>query len=232
MQPENTQRLYIVCMVGISPAELLSFFTEVAFQLAHGRLMRIGGTHFVNPIPYPKNFILIGTIELPRFVWWDEDLLAQTTIIQWPAGKRHASPLIQKTALPQEREFLRSCLHNKDGAYRNISPILAKLRQPLDPLLQVASCLRADAVSISYPIIDDVMIYLANSWSKQGHGLFDPLHSRNLAISLDLAIAQILLPHAADKINRLPSLRKHLERILSDRFPYSSAFLLAQATQV
>jgi len=42
-QPENAQQVFVVGLTHISPAELLSFFTEVADQMQHNRIMRIGG---------------------------------------------------------------------------------------------------------------------------------------------------------------------------------------------
>jgi hypothetical protein len=70
-RPGNAHRVYIACITRISPAELLSFFTEVSFQLKHGQLMRFGDVHFSEPIPFPPNLFLIGTMDTERFDWWD-----------------------------------------------------------------------------------------------------------------------------------------------------------------
>lgn len=62
-QPENSDRIYIVCLSQISPAELSSCFVEVTYQLSHGEVMRIGDVHFSKPLRYPDNMWLIGTID-------------------------------------------------------------------------------------------------------------------------------------------------------------------------
>jgi hypothetical protein len=72
---------------------------------------------------------------------------------------------------------------------------------------------------------DEVMIYLANSWSRSGNGLFHPSPDRNLAI------AQILLPRAADAIRNLETLRNRLKIILAGQFLRSDAFVTALADQ-
>jgi hypothetical protein len=41
-QPENAQQVFVVGLTHISPAELLSFFTEIAYQMPHNRIMRPG----------------------------------------------------------------------------------------------------------------------------------------------------------------------------------------------
>jgi 5-methylcytosine-specific restriction protein B len=65
-QPGNTRLVFIACLIRMSPAELLSFFTDVAFQLQHGRIMRLGDTHFSEPIPFPTNLRIVGTMDTVR----------------------------------------------------------------------------------------------------------------------------------------------------------------------
>ena len=230
-QPENRQSVFIACITRISPAELQSFFTEVSFQLHHGQLMRLGQAHFSEPIPFPSNLFLIGTMDTASFDWWDNDLLSNTTIIQVTQVSTQSCPLPDRRVLLDEREFLLSCIRNRNVAYRKITTVLKWQRRPFSSLLQIETILRKYAVSLPSSIMDEVMIYLANSWSRSGVGLFHPFPTRNLAIALDLAIAQILLPHAADAIRHLERIHGQLRAILSAQFPCSTAFLTALTTQ-
>ena len=230
-QPENRQHVFIACISRISPAELLSFFTEVGFQLHHGQLMRLGCAHFSEPIPFPSNLFLIGTMDTATFDWWDNDLLSSATIIQGAQASTLSCPSPDKTASLDEREFLQSCIRNTDAAYRKITTVLKWQRQPFCSLLQIEVILRKHAVSLPNSMIDDVMIYLANSWSRLGIGLFHSSPTHNLAIALDLAIAQVLLPYAADTIRRLEIVRRQLRDILTTQFPCSAAFVTALAMQ-
>ena len=228
-QPENHQQVFIACLTRISPAELLSFFTEVAFQLQNGQIMRLGDTHLSEPIPFPSNLRIIGTMDTPSFDLWDNDLLLSTTVIQWPQANILPSPMFNRGILLDEREFLQSSIRGRDAAYRKVCPVLKNQRHPLYPLVQVEAILKRYISSLGFAI-DDVMIYLANSWSRLGNGLFHPSPDRNLTIALDLAIAQILLPRAAYEIRNHGTLRNRLKICLADRCLHSTAFLTALAT--
>ena len=230
-QPENAHRVFIACVTRISPAELLSFFTEVAFQLRHGQLMRLGDVHFFEPVPFPSNLFLIGTMDTQNFDWWDPDLLSQTTVIQWPKVGLLPCPFQKRITPTGEREFLRSCLRNRQSVYHRVHSILGWQRQPLRPLFQVEALFRAHAVPFLYSVIDETMIYLANSWSRLGNGLFDPSTSHNLRIALDLAIAQILLPRAVEAIRSMAVLPEQLQALLAGKYPRSAAFVSSLADQ-
>ena len=227
-QPDNAHQIFIACLTQISPAELLSFFTEVAFQLQHEQIMRLGDTHFSEPIPFPPNLRMIGTMDTSSFDWWDSDLLLSTTVIRWPQSSVLPAPLFNQGILLEEHEFLDSCIRGRNAAYHKVYPVLKQQRQPLYPLLQVEAILKRYVSSMEL-VRDEIMIYLANSWSRSGDGLFHPLPDCNLAIALDLAIAQTLLPRAADAIRNLKSLRNRLRIILSGRFLRSAAFVTALA---
>ncbi|HLE52902.1 MAG TPA: hypothetical protein VI755_12620 [Anaerolineales bacterium] len=229
--PEHLQRIFIACLTRISPGELLSFFTEVASQLRHGQLTSLGDAHFSKPIPFPPNLFLVGTMDTQHFDWWDHDLLSMTTVIQWPTAGNPVSASQNGSALPWEVEFLRSCVRQKQAAYHKVHAILRRQKQPLLPLLQMDALLRAHAIPDSHWLIDEAMLYLANSWSRLGNGLFDPSNARNLEIALDHAIAQILLPQAGDRMRDNATLREQLLGIASVQFPHSIAYIAAMAAQ-
>lgn len=230
-RPENAQRVFIACLTRISPGELLSFFTEVASQLRHGQLMSLGDVHFSEPIPFPPNLFLIGTMDTPHFDWWDRDLLLKTTIVQWPIAETLASASRNGSTPPWEGEFLRSYVRNKQAVYHKVHTILRRQKQPLMPLLQIEALLRAHAIPDLHWLIDEAMLYLANSWSRLGNGLFDPSNSRNLEIALDLAMARILLSHVVDRVRDNATLREQLLAVVSGQFPHSTASIAAMAAQ-
>lgn len=228
-QPENTRRVFIACITRISPAELLSFFTEVAFQLRHGQLMRFGDIHFSVPLPFPPNLFLIGTMDTQYFDWWDGDLLSEATIISEPTVSLLPSSNPRKSFTSWECEFLQSSLRNRQAVYHKIHAILGCQRQPLRPLLQIEALLGTHATLYSGSLVDEAMVYLGNSWSRLGNGLFDRSNSGNLRTALDLAIAQILLPHSVDPLRDNATLRERLLDIMSDQFPRSAMFVSALA---
>lgn len=225
--PGNANRVFLACLKRISPAELFSFFTEVAVQLRHGELMRLGNKHLRQPVPYPPNLFLIGTIDSDRFEWWDGDLLSQTTVIQWPGNRvdtpprpapGHQHPSLQK-------EFLSSCVRSEQAVYRKLHTVLGWQRQPVRPLFQIKALMERYGVSIPRAVIGEAMGYLANAWSRLGSGLFDPFTPCNLRVALDFAISQILLPRNGEILQRFKVLRKNLSYVLEGQFPRSAAFL-------
>jgi hypothetical protein len=226
-QPENSKKVFIACLTRISPAELLNFFIELASQLRHGELVRLGDVHLSRPIPYPPNLFLIGTMDTDYYRWWDADLLPQTTVIEWP-GNRVEDILCPSFGdhLPAlQEEFLRSCVRSERAVYQKLYSVLGWQRQPVWPLFLVEALLGKHDIALPPSVSGEVMAYLANAWSIQGNGLFDLSGPHNLAIALDLSFRQTLLPRAAEAIRRNLELQKGLVQLLNSEFPRSVAYL-------
>ncbi len=227
-QPENAQRVFIACLSHISPAELLGFFSELAFQLRHGELMRLPGLHLTAPIPYPSNLLLVGTMDTARFDHWsDADLLSMTAVIPWPAlSLGQAFPPAQTTmARDGESVFLHACIRSDLAARLKLQRILGWRPLAIRPLVQITDLLKRHAVELSGMVMNEVLIYLANAWTNEGDGLFDERVSRNLVIALDLAIAQTLLPRVSEIIRQSVAVPRQLRAALNGQFPRSVAFL-------
>ncbi|GEM_PF-124702 len=225
-QPENAQRVLIACLMRISPDELRGFFSEVAFQLRHGQIMHLPCAHLTEPIPYPPNLLLIGTMDSARFDWTDKVLLSKTTIIDWP----HTAPASIKCIprrtgmLDGESMFLRSCIRDLISARRQVHRLLRGQRQALRPVLHVEQLLRHHGIYLPSSIRDEIAVYLANAWSLEGVGLFDRNNRMNTEVAYDFAMAQIILPHLAEIIQASPPLRGELRAAL-EPFPHAGAFM-------
>jgi len=225
-RPQNAQRVYIACLTRISPAELAGFFSELACQLQHGQIMQLPSIHLTEPISYPSNLLVIGTMDTVRLEWRDVDLLTKTTIIQWSAveSKLSAGRPTTVTPLDHDGEFLSSCIRDEWSARLKLLRILGKQAHSIRPVLQIADLLKAHDVPLPDSVICESIIYLANAWSKRGVGLFDPAISRNVAIAADLAIAQTVLPHVGQTLRSLPALHDPLKQVLKP-FPHSLTVL-------
>jgi hypothetical protein len=224
-QPENAKRVFVACMTHISPAELVGYFSDVAFQLRHDRIMRLPHVHLVQPVPFPRNLLLIGTMDTSRIDWSDEDLLSQTTIIPWrETEKRLAAEPDGTISGLDKSEFLGSLVRNKAAACRRLHHILGNEQQALRPFLVVVRLLSEQRIRVPSSVTGETLIYLANSWTKGGIGLFDRDTSNNLATSLDLAFTQILLPRIVPMIRGRSMLRRQLKRAMN-AFPRAVAFL-------
>lgn len=226
-QPQNNRRVYLACIIRMSPAELLSFFTEIAFQLRHGQLMRLGDRHFQQPIPFPPNLFVVGTMDLDQFNFWDSDLLAKTTVIRW-AGKSPSTltfPHLEEEIPDGQVEFLRSRISSESVVYHKLSSVLAHEPIPFQPLLAIEALLEEHGFSGAHQAFQEAMVYLANAWTRVNNGLFAASTHDNLTIAMDLAIAQTVLPYVHDLIRRSSTLYGSLDRLLDQHFPYSHGFL-------
>ena len=223
--PENAHHIYMACITRISPAEMLSFFTEISLQILNGQIHQLGDVHFERPIPFPPNLFVIGTMDTAAFELWDSDLLSETSVIQL-SGDCNVSPVIENSISSiNEREFLGSRIRAKQAAFYRLHSIVRRVRQPLKPLLMVDTLLKAHGVALSDSAVEGAIVYLANSWSRLGNGLFALDISENLATALDLVFSQILLPRIFDSLWHLPDLCARLRDLFAEQFPRSYAFV-------
>jgi hypothetical protein len=228
---ENLDKVFLACLTRISPAELEEFFTEIAFQLQHGNIVRFGDVHLSEPIPFPDNLFLIGTMNTACFDWWDGDLLPSTNVIQWP--ERSMDPLL--CPLPgdrfpaAEKSFLRSYVRSEGAVFKKLQTLLALQREPLAPLLLIESFFEKETIPLPRNFFNEALTYLANSWSRQGSGLFDRSPVENLATAIDVAIAQTYLPGAWKWIRRSKALHENLGELLIGNYPRAASTLAVMA---
>jgi len=224
-QPENAQRLFIVGLTHISPAEQLSFFTEVGYQLQHNQIMRVGDVHLSEPITFPPNLLLIGTLDTEDFNSRDDDVLSAGSIVKWSADKGIAQVAVAGESPDFGHEFICSSLHDSRRAYKKLLSVVAGIKQPLQIIMLLRSVFRTQGSELPPDLLNDVILYIANAWSRRGIGLFDPVAARNLEIAFDMALAQLVLPRSRKTILSSEKLQTHLCSILKEHLPRSSAFL-------
>ncbi len=225
LQPANMQRVFVVGLTHISPAELLSIFDEAAFQVPHERIMRIGDTHLPAPIPFPPNLLLIGTMDTTCFHSYGENLLSGATVIEWPGWTSMWN--LESNGISQNlgSMFLRGRIHDSQKALEKLHCIAGFLKHPLQAILSVRNVIQAHGREFPPAWLNEAIIYLANAWSRLGNGLFDPCTDRNLAISSDFAVAQLVLPRILDTLGRSTRLQKEMCSVMEGCYPRSEAFL-------
>lgn len=219
--PANRNRFFVANISRISPGELEEYFSETAFQLRHGELMRLPTSHFSNPVPFPPNLAIIGTMDTLTFPWSDADLLSQTTIIDCAPTKITGYPSI-KIVNPdplKEKRLIQSYIRDPQGAFRKLMIILRRIPSALFPLLYVQKILRDVVARNSSSMLLEGMIYLSNSWSQMGSGLFNENAQKNLQIAMDLAITQSLLLPNSERITNSNNLRYKLQSIVGNQYP-------------
>lgn len=221
---ENAGRVLVVCLARISPAEVAGLFTEMAFQLRHGQIMQLPGIHLTRPVPYPPNLLLIGTLDVDHFEPPDPDLLEMATVIHWPGVSKSTSRPNWPICTAGERTFLRARIRDEREACLKLSRVLEQDPEGLQPLFQVEDVLRQHAVVLPSWVRGTALVYLANAWDEDGNGLFDRHAVRQHAIALDLALAQMVLPHIAS-VAADSEMNHRLKSVLAKGFPHATAIL-------
>lgn len=219
--PQNHQKLFFAGLIKISPSELKDFFDDVSFQLQHDGVIRFGDLHLGHPIPFPATMHWIGTMDVNRFLWWEPDLLASTSVIRWSEEKSDqlACP-VDGYGLVENLALLNP-IRSEPAAYQRLYSVLNGLQQPLAPLFLLKNVLEKNGGFFPEAAKGDIAVYLANAWSHDGSGLFHHSAAENLYIAMDYALAQYLLPRILEPVNQRPGLRKSLEGIFRRIFPYS-----------
>ena len=225
LQPENAQQVFIVGLTHISPAELLSFFIELAGQIQHKEIIRIGDVHLSAPVHFPPNLLLIGTMDTGGFDFWDEDLLGGATVIEWHADMVGSQLEAASASKKLGCVYLHSRVRHSWNAYEKLLTVTATTKQPLQAVMRVQRILQTYGLDFPPGVLDEVILYMSNAWSSKGNGLFDLFISRNLAIATDLALAQLVLPRYIETIQSSSPLQAELYMVLDDHLPRCHAFL-------
>jgi len=225
--PRNTGRVFIACLSQISPAELSGFFAELGYQLQHDELIRLPGAHLARPVPFPRNLLVIGTLDRCWLDWCDEQLHGVTSLIpcDWPVGLNHAAqPSNRRRIAPPECALPRSWVRSDEAAFRKLVRCPGKGQQLAGLIQRLDGRLRNRGLELPYWVSRSAAIYLANAWSDSGEGLFASEPQANLAIALDMALAQVLLPPLAGALRASLSLRCAIQRDL-EGFPRGAALV-------
>ena len=226
-RPENASRVFMACLNRISPAELDSFFTGTAFQLQRGELMRLPTAHFTEPVPFPPNLMLIGTLDTDAGSLPNAGLTPQISVIHWggnwtePDGQSNSAP----SNLPVEQAFLQARIRSPKVARARLGRVLDPNCPMLARIRRVDTALQQQGVSGLAATRKETLLYLANAWDCQGTGLFDPRPAINLALALDWGLATTALPLAQAALQESPGLKGELHRLLNGSFPRAQAYL-------
>ena len=226
LQPENAPYIYMAHLQGLTPAELMGFFTDLAPQIVDGWLTRLPCLDLAAPRPYPTNLLLTGTMDAASFNWYDPNLLSQATVILWSSGPSSSSTLHpEHRQTGAGRRFLASRVRSRQAACRKLLRLPTSVSSAMRTLHQIELALARHGVALPASAVDDVLIYLANAWTDEGTGVFDRDPEGNLQTALDLAVSQNVLPHALAELRALPRLSRQLSRLFQPELPRASTLL-------
>jgi hypothetical protein len=225
--PENRERVLLGCLTRISPAELLTVFSDTAYQLRHGELMRLGAAHFTEPVPYPHNLLLAGTLDAACAQDLEPPMLSMTNVIEWAGGGTSSEPgrPLPKAARGFGREFLASMVRTEAAARLKLQRTLQQSLAALCPLMALEAALGRRPSQLLSSLRSELLVYLANAFSREGHGLFAERPRENLEAALDWAITTIIIPRVRSGSAGTHDLGPALREACADRWPNAARSL-------
>ena len=234
LQPQNRKRFFILCLEQISPAELFGFFTELAERQNSGLVNHLPTASRIEPLLFLRNVLVIGTMDTDQFVWGDETLLSQTSVVLWPGGSTGQDIGAAPDELrfkDRERHLLRAMIRSDVAARAKLNQVFTPDELPHQFFALLDGLLKTHNAHISEAWKREILIYLANAWSETGEGLFAETPMANARIALDFALTQSLLLRLDDDndIQRHAELRMLLCSTL-DGYQRSSDYLSDVAT--
>ncbi len=197
--PENSGKVYLVLLKGLTADELDLYLNRLVRPGCHGeRYLALPGVPTTEQPPVPPNCFITATMHIPRGVTTLElEALQHAGQIEFSPDLRRA-PAIPAIPLPPvglQRVMLRAVDHDPRKARTRLTAILGPgWTRRLGPSAEVVRLLVEGGASIPRDINDAVLLYVANSFDEEGRGLFDPLDAwHNARQAYDAQIIQRLL---------------------------------------
>jgi hypothetical protein len=224
---ENRERVLLACLTRISPAELLTVFSDTAYQLRHGELMRLCAAHFTEPVPYPRNLLLVGTLDARGAQALEPQLLAMTNVIEWNGSGTASEPdwPVPEAARDFGREFLASMVRTEAAARLKLQRTLKRSLAALCPLIALEAALSRHSTQLLPSLRSEMLVYLANAFSRAGRGLFAERAGENLEAALDWAITTVIVLRVRSVSEIAPDFGPALHEACADRWPNAARAL-------
>ena len=226
-RPTNAHRVHIACLLRISPAELSGLFTPLALQFRQTRRAYLLAAELIEPVLFPANFLLIGTMDTAAPDWLLGDHGPNAVILhrmKTEIGLSSVSPLIDSSPA-EEFDFCKVCIHDERSACQRLRQILGRDTQPLRPLLQIEALLQHSGVRVGRSEYSQAVVYLANAWSANVAGLFERGARPNMRAAMDIAIERMLLSYTGEISLGPADLSQALRKVVGDDYPRAASVL-------
>jgi hypothetical protein len=210
----------IDCM---SPAEAVCYFDDLPnnrMWLPDGRVVRVR---------VPHNLYVTGSLDVEdhEVMVLGPELRGQATTIRllhddaapYGGARSRGEPRLDRQAT-----FVRAAIRTADQARARLTQVLSDDGSLLGPLDEVTR--RLGVQRLSRTVYEEALLYLANAFDADGHGLFVESVPENLAIAQDYALAQSVLPHVVTGRLESSTVRHdELREYLAPRFPRAHAWM-------
>lgn len=234
-RPGNSRRLFMAFMLRISPAELAGLFAELAAQIPLGYIWHLSGAELERPVRFPPNVVTAGTLDTTGLTDWEEATLRHTAVVAWPASGALLSAPPHAEARACDRLgaiFLRSHIRSEQKAASRLRRLSGWRSQALRPLFEIVGILQDHGLRLPASVFGEALVFVANSFTEGGSGVFETGARDNTLVALDAAFAASLLPRIERPLLHSRPLRRRLSSILASDFPTSAAFLASQEAEL
>jgi hypothetical protein len=200
--PANAGRLYLVCFDALHPSELDYYFASLLRVTSEGEtrlnLPGFSGEHL--PVVPPNVYITATVNVTERNYTLSRDVLRHAGLIEFcaPASPRRGADLRAWTLPPPvgyQRLWLRAAARDVAAARARLAAILgANEFSRLRPSFRLAKLIWRAGEVLLRPTLNELEIFVANSFDEHGVGLFDPDHQQhNAQIAFDAQVVQRVL---------------------------------------
>jgi len=233
-RPGNSRHLFMALMLRISPAELAGPFAELAAQISLGCVWSLSGAEVERPSRFPANVVTAGTLDTDRCIGWEEESLRRMAVVRWPVSGKPHTTTPPTPAAPDGKMgeiFLKSRVCTEHRAALRLRRLSGWRPQALRPFFETVGVLQDLGLRLPASVFGEVFIFVADSFTESGSGIFEPGPMENALVALDAAVAASLLPRLELALSRSRPLRNRVGSILARDFPISAAVLASQEAE-
>lgn len=200
--PGNAGKIYLVCFDGLHPSELDHYFGSMLHITPQGeKILNLPGGKLDELPRIPSNVYITATVnEAEENTVFSRDVLRLAGLIEFRGPSNIDASVIPATSkvpppIGFQRIWQRSAVHDITLAQNRLIKILGpqqitqlRCSVPLSRLLWRAG------IVLSQQTLQELTIYIANSFDEDGNGLFDAQNVwRNAQIAYDAQVVQRVL---------------------------------------
>jgi hypothetical protein len=194
-EDQTAGRLFVGLLSRISPAEWFEL-ALLAAQFRRGYIVRDPDDRPPRRLAVSPKILVIATADNLAPAPWDSNLLRMTSILSWSGHRGQGTPLSSLAAWPatEGKAFLETSVRAPRPALRRLRSLPDWRDEMLRPLLAITTAMDLQGVPDANRASSEALVYLANSWTWDGKGLFAPSFEDNLRIGLRFAVNLAMVP--------------------------------------
>ena len=220
--PSNAHKAYFVCFDALHPEELEYYFARLLHVDPSGtKRLNLPGFPSERQLIIPANVFITATVDTAEHKeMLSRNVVRHAGIIEFRSPPSPAVPFVLAKASPPvppiglQRIWLRMAVHDVPSARARLVAILGEDRYGrLHCSPELAQLVWRTGLALTKDILKELETYIANSFDKDGRGLFDATDAqRNAQFAYDSQVIQRFLWRLRDSSDE--ELRRDLAEYL------------------